>query len=135
MREVAMRCQKCGVESMPGSTFCARCGERLVIPANSSAFLTPQYDIHQERMQQAAPGGQTSSASTASLVCRIFGGIGWLVVSLGTVMIAMGWLGTIDADYYGDITPSFRLIGYGVITLAASGVFFSVREFVKDPRW
>jgi len=74
------------------------------------------------------------SGRIEGLISKSFGGIGWLLVSFGTFLIAFGWLGVTDNSDYDYPLDSFRLIGYGIATYAIAAIAFSIREFVRPIR-
>ena len=71
---------------------------------------------------------------TETLLYRLFGGLGWLMVSIGTFMVAFGYLGMIDSmfSYSEDPQDSLNLIGYGIIAYAVAAIFVAVNRFVKS---
>jgi hypothetical protein len=69
------------------------------------------------------------------LLDRVFGGLAWLMTSIGTFMVAFGYLGVIDSSfsYSGSPQDSFNMIGYGIIAYAVAAIFVAVNRFVKTP--
>ena len=131
---MAMRCPFCGTENPEGKRFCGMCGERLEVNPGEGVRRSSPSVMQYANMPPAQSWPYATAGKTETLLCRIFGGVGWLVVSLGTFLIAFGWLGTLDISYYDDPYDSLRMIGYGVIMLAISAILFSVREFAKTPQ-
>ena len=129
-----MRCVSCGSENPPNGKFCGICGQSLAMGTSVGAGGFPPDEMRYPHLRQTEHWQDVATGKTEKLVCRISGGIGWLLVSFGTFLIAFGWLGTIDYSYYDDPMSSMRMIGYGVIVLAVSAILFSVRDFVKPPR-
>lgn len=129
-----MKCPTCQSENLEGKRFCGTCGERLVANVGEGVVGSPSSRVQYGNVQPVQSWPYATVGKTETLLCRIFGGVGWLVVSLGTFLIAFGWLGTLDVSYYDDPLDSLRMIGYGVIMLAISAILFSVREFAKSPQ-
>ena len=56
------------------------------------------------------------------------------MVSIGTFLVAFGYLGVIDSvfSYSGSPQDSFDLIGYGLIAYAVAAIFVAVSRLVKS---
>ncbi len=65
---------------------------------------------------------------------RLFAGIGWLFVSVGTFLIGIGYLGLIDNtfSYGGSSQTSLNLIGYGVCVYGIAAIFVALNRFTKN---
>ena len=130
---MAMICPKCGMEMHANARFCWNCGQTIDMGVASKAveLQKPHGPLEQVAHRRTPIDGQTGE-----FVSRWFGGIGWLLVSFGTFLVALGWLGVFDSYslYYDDPIDSLRLIGYGIVVLATSAIAFSVREFVRPIR-
>jgi hypothetical protein len=70
------------------------------------------------------------------LLDRVFGGLAWLMTSVGTFMVAIGYLGVIDSSFGSgsSIQDHFDMIGYGIIMYAIAAIFVALNRFVKTPR-
>ena len=64
---------------------------------------------------------------TEQVLSRFSGAISWLLVSLGTFIVAFGFLDLIDT-YSQD---SLRMIGYGIVVFAIAAVFVALSRFAK----
>jgi len=70
---------------------------------------------------------------TESLLFRVFGGVSWLMIAVGTFIVALGYLGVIDSftSYYADPTEDFRTIGYGIAVYGIAAIFVAMNRFFK----
>ena len=72
-----------------------------------------------------------ASREAKRYLCRLFGGLSWLMVSIGTFLIAFGWLGMVGNGGGDDF---LRFVGYGMIAYAVAALIVSISRFVKSPR-
>jgi hypothetical protein len=65
---------------------------------------------------------------------RLFAGIGWLFVSVGTFLVGIGYIGIIDSaySYTGSPKTSFDLIGYGIFLYGIAAIFVALNRFAKN---
>lgn len=75
-----------------------------------------------------------ATSKTEKLACRVLGGTAWIVVSAGTFIIAIAWLGLMDMNYYDDEQLMLKMIGYGVVAYGISAILFGFRAFIRTPR-
>jgi len=54
------------------------------------------------------------------------------MVSLGTFMIAGGYLGVVNYSGYGSPSGSLSWIGYGIIVYAVAAIFVAITRFIKN---
>lgn len=129
-----MKCLSCGAENPGDKRFCSTCGEMLESGTVRAPTRIERDQVQHQHIRYVEPWPDMTTSKGGGLVCRLLGGIAWLMVSLGTFVIAVGWLGTIDTSGYGDPVGSLRLIGYGILMYAVAAIFFSIRAFEGPPR-
>ena len=124
-----MQCVSCGSDNPQNARYCLICGSIM----GGIATAVPG-GFGPCRVQQVEIVSDDATSYAERLTCRILGGVGWLVVSCGTFLIAFGWLSLIGASYYDDELLHLNMIGYGLVAYAVSATLFAVRAFVKTPR-
>lgn len=129
-----MRCVSCGSDNPEDKKFCGMCGQSLIVSAGGGVGGVGPGQMQYRYVQPVAVWPDAASSRNLALLCRLLGGMAWLFVSFGTFLIAFGWLETLDVSYFDDPMSSLRMIGYGVIVLAISAIFFAVRDFIRNPR-
>ena len=129
-----MKCVSCGSENYPGARFCQMCGQPLVVVAGEGAVGVRPDQIPYQYAQQVETSSGVVSTKTERFLWRVFGGVSWLMVSIGTFLVAFGYLGIIDStnDYYGTPIDSFKMIGYGIVVYAMAAIFVALNRFVKS---
>lgn len=128
---MALKCTSCGSENLAGKKFCSMCGERLALSAEVAAARIPSDMMNTPNVRYVRPGPQMIIRSREDLLCGFLGGLAWLLVALGTFIIAVGWLGALSSSYFDNPQSSLRLIGYGILIYGIAAIFFSVRAFEK----
>lgn len=122
-----MRCSSCGSDNSPGDRYCSTCGESLV--AATATDHAPQRYLPQP--PSWAPNRDFGGYGFFS---RMFGGISWLLVSLGTLLVAFGYLGVVNSaySYSGSPQTSFDMAGYGMIIYGIAAIFVALNRFARD---
>jgi len=110
-----MPCASCGSENSPGAKYCQSCGQPLVagqgrLPQHSQ----PRPDLIRVEAEKAA---------------RFSNGMTWLLVSIGTFVVAFGFLNLID--FHRNSEDSMRIIGYGIVIYAIAAAFAALNRFTK----
>ena len=118
---MAMKCPNCGAENPEGKRFCSTCG------VGFQASPMPYQQTRQIEIDFLA------GKKTEKFIYRLFGGLSWLMVSLGTFLIAFGYLGLVDSSYWDSTQNSYNMIGYGIVVYAIAAVFVAINRFVKNP--
>jgi len=129
-----VKCVSCGSENGPGARFCALCGQALSLSTGvGPAGLQPN-QIPYPNARQVEFWSDMTRRKTEKFLSSLFGGISWLMVSLGTFMVAFGYLGLIDSaySYYGDSSDSLHMIGFGIIAYAVAAIFVAMNRFTKS---
>ncbi len=129
-----MKCVSCGSENYPGARFCQICGQPLIVAAGEGAAEIRPDQIPCHYAQQVETSSGVVSMRTEKFLWRLFGGVSWLMVSIGTFLVASGYLGVIDStnDYYASPINSFKMIGYGIVVYAIAAIFVALNRFVKS---
>lgn len=101
--------------------------------SEASAGVRPNQSPYQFSQQVELMSTMVSSKTERTL-WRAFGGVSWLLVSVGTFLVAFGYLGVIDSafSYYEDPLDNFRMIGYGIVAYAIAAIFVAMNRFVKS---
>jgi hypothetical protein len=122
-----LKCVSCGAENNTDQKFCSTCGQPLLSPL-SSAQATYQYP------QMGGPQPGIANIGGYRFFSRLFAGISWLFVSIGTFLVGIGYLGVIDSaySYTGSSQTSFNIVGYGIFAYALAAIFVALNRFVKD---
>jgi len=126
-----LNCVSCGAVNPEGKRYCSMCGEMLGASSEAATPRTPLDDVQSPPVHYVQARQNVAIRSREDLMCGLLGGVAWLLVSLGTFIVAFGWLGVLDASYYNDPQGSLRMIGYGVIVYGVAAILFSVRAFEK----
>ena len=113
-----MPCANCGSENGPGAKYCQSCGQPLVLPAGQAKY--PQ----QEQLRPDAVGTEIEK-----MLSRRFDGAAWLLVSLGTFIVAYGFLDLVKFSH--STSDSLQIIGYGIVIYAIAAAFVALRRFTK----
>lgn len=122
------KCLSCGADNPDNMNYCIVCGSPLA-RGRGTEFQGVQ-------SQQVAYNTPLLPPASSNVLSRVFGGVGWLMVSVGMFLVAIGYLGVIDsafADYSSDPLAEFRMIGYGMIVIAIGAIFFAVSRFSRYP--
>jgi len=61
---------------------------------------------------------------------KVLGAISWLMVSIGTFLVASGYLGVIDGGFETDM---LKRIGYGIVMYAIAAIFVALNRYFKNP--
>jgi len=138
-----MRCTYCGRDSSPSAQFCEGCGRSLTTGSGGTGpVMEPWAPAQYQQAQNQPMPDQTARDKAVSriltanenLICRIFGFLSWIMVSIGTFMIAGGWLGIIHYTYTsGSSGPSYDMFGYAIMVYAIGAIFVSIIKFIKNP--
>ncbi len=131
---MVVKCTNCGELNPEGKRFCSMCGEPLALSADDSDMESRPKKIPYQRPQRVEIVSDLGDRRTEMLLYRLFGGLGWLMVSIGTFMVAFGYLGMIDSlfSYSDDPQDSLNMIGYGIVAYAVAAIFVAVNRFVKS---
>ncbi len=131
---MVVKCKNCGEVNPEGKRFCSMCGESLALNADDSEMESTMKKMPYQRARHVEAVGDMGTGKIEKLLFRLFGGLGWLMVSIGTFMVAFGYLGMIDSifSYSDDPQDSLNLIGYGIIAYAVAAIFVAVNRFVKS---
>ena len=128
--EMAMKCDSCGSENPQSARFCLVCGQAFAMTlCGAPGGLQPDRALFQH-MRHAELWSDMAGREAERYLGRIFGGLSWLMVSVGTFLIAFGWLGLVNN---GDGDDFLRFVGYGTAAYAIAALIVSVSRFVKSP--
>ena len=117
-----MKCSNCGAENLEGQRFCSMCGVGFqMIPLPYQQTRQSEIDL-------------LAAKKSERFIYRLFGGLSWLMVSLGTFFIAFGYLSLMNASFYDNLQDSYNLIGYGIVVYAIAAVFVAISRFAKNPQ-
>jgi len=133
------KCLFCGLDNNLDAQFCSRCGQSLASGPPNVSYAgqggRPGNVLSQQQIETMAH--DMVSQRWEKLIYRIFGGVGWLMVAFGTLMIAIGYLGLMNESYsqsyYSSPLSDFNLIGYGIIAYAIAAICVAVTRFVRNP--
>lgn len=118
-----MKCPDCGTVNPEGQKVCSSCGLEFRMNA------VPYRHAQQSEFELFA------AKKMERFIYRLFGGLSWIMVSIGTFMIAFGYLGLVNSSFsfYDDPQNSLNLVGYGLIVYAIAAVFVGINRFVRNP--
>ena len=80
------------------------------------------------------PWLQTANVGGYGFFSRLFAGISWLIVSVGTFLVGIGYLGVVDSAYSftGSSKSSFDIVGYGILCYGIAAIFVALNRFTKN---
>jgi hypothetical protein len=116
-----MQCAYCGSENGQSARYCQVCGLPLVLPAGQGRY-PQQVQLRPDAVRTA----------TEKMLSRFSNGVSWLLVSLGTFVVAFGFLKLIDFSSSSSTESSLRIIGYGIVVYAIAAVFVALSRFTKS---
>jgi len=122
-----MKCGSCGSENRPGVRFCGTCGQALAMSASEGYVAPQQSQMPHEPARQVAPSAALTRGKWRAFLPKMMGCIGWLLVSIGTFIVAYGyheiWL---NEDLYSSLK-----IEYGIEAYAIAAIFFALSRLTK----
>ncbi len=128
-----MKCVSCGSENYPSARFCQMCGQPLpMVSVEGAAGVWRDQAPHQVSTLDESSSGVVSK-KTEIFLWRTFGGISWLLVSIGPFLVGFGVLGMFSTSdlYYESPVDDFRMIGYGIVVFAIAAIFVALNRLVK----
>jgi hypothetical protein len=118
LRWRAMPCAYCDSENGPGAKYCQSCGQPLALPAGQAK------DPQQVQLRPDAVRTEIEK-----MLSRRSSGAAWLLVSLGTFVVAFGFLDLVEFSH--STWDSLRIIGYGFVLYAIAAAFVALSRFTK----